>query len=191
MTRDSDKDVEGFTSEAHSCAQSSAQSGKASQGYELALYSPPDSALAEIVEKRRTSEAREREMLAFAKAHILKCGDFLLVQDLARHLGIHVELLGPALKEWEAEQRIFAIDHDGYRFFPVYAFPSQGGACPIPGLSKVLSILCPLKDGWGVSFWFISPNGWLGGSRPMDLLSTEPSRVISAAYDEANRVTHG
>lgn len=48
-----------------------------------------------------------------------------------------------------------------------------------------------MKDGWGVSFWFISPNGWLGGKHPQDLLSTEPSLVVSAAHEEVTGVMHG
>ncbi|MBK5396636.1 hypothetical protein JFU47_07920 [Pseudomonas sp. TH39(2020)] len=191
MTKDSDKDVNGVASEAFSRAESSARSGKPVQDHELAWCSPSEAALTRADEKRRTIEEREREMVALARAHILTCGDFLLVQDLANHLGIHVELLSPALKEWEADHRIFSIDHDGCRSFPVYAFPSQGGASPIPGLRDVLSVLCPMKDGWGVSFWFISPNGWLGGKRPQDLLSTDPSRVISAAHEEVGGVMHG
>jgi hypothetical protein len=157
----------------------------------LAWRSPSDPALAQTDQKRRTIEEREREMLDLARAHILASGDFLQVQDLARCLGVNVELLSPAIKEWEAGQRIFSIDHDGCRSFPVYAFPPQGGASPIPALRDVLSILGPMKDGWGVSFWFISPNGWLGGKRPQELLSTEPSLVISAARDEAVGVVHG
>ncbi len=38
-------------------------------------------------------------MAALARAHILTCGDFLLVQDVANHLGIYVEFLSPALRE--------------------------------------------------------------------------------------------
>lgn len=191
MTKDSDKDFKGVEREAFSRGESSARSGKSVQDHELAWCSPSEAVLTRTDERRQTIGEREREMVTLARGHILTCGDFLLVQDLASHLGIHVELLSPALKKWEADHRIFSIDHDGSRSFPVYAFPSQGGASPIPSLRDVLSVLCPMKDGWGVSFWFISPNGWLGGKRPQDLLSTEPSRVISAAYEEADSVMHG
>lgn len=159
--------------------------------HKLARCSSSEAALTRSDKKRRTSEEREREMLSLGRAHILTSGDFLLVQDLANHLGVHVELLSTALKEWQADHRIFSIDHDGFRSFPVYAFPLQGGASPTPELRDVLSILCPLKDGWGISFWFISPNGWLGGKRPQDLLFSEPNRVISAAHDEVGSVTLG
>lgn len=48
-----------------------------------------------------------------------------------------------------------------------------------------------MKDGWGLSFWFISPDGFLGGERPRDLLSTDVNSVILAAHDEAVGVTAG
>lgn len=190
MTIDPDKDVKTAASEV-SRAESSALADNPLKDQELDACPRPGAAPTAREEKRRTNEEREEEMVALARAQILTCGDFLLVQDLANHLGIHIELLSPALMQWEADHRIFSIDHDGCRSFPVYAFPSQGGASPIPGLRDVLSVLCPMKDGWGVSFWFISPNGWLGGKRPRDLLSTEPNRVISAAHEEASGVMHG
>lgn len=164
---------------------------KPAQNHEPAGSSPSRGALTGTEEKRRTSEEREQEMFALAKAHILMCGDFLRLQDLAHHLSMPLEFLSSALKEWEADHRIFSIDHDGCRSFPVYAFRAQGEVSPIPALRDVLSILCPMKDGWGVSFWFISPSGLLGGKRPKDLLSTEPGVLISAAHEEAGGVTHG
>ncbi|MHC8350962.1 hypothetical protein ACYZT7_16890 [Pseudomonas sp. RT4P38] len=190
MTIDPDKDVKASANEV-SRAESSALADNPLKGQELDACPRPGTAPAAREEKRRSNEEREGEMDALARAQILTCGDFLLVQDLAIHLGIDFELLSLALMRWETDHRIFSINHDGCRYFPVYAFPSQGGASPIPGLRDVISVLCPMKDGWGVSFWFISPNGWLGGKRPQDLLSTEPDRVISAAHEEASGVMHG
>jgi hypothetical protein len=191
MTIDPDKDVNATAIEAFSRVESSAPAGKPLKEHGIDVCPRLGAAPARRDEKCRTVEEREDEMAALARAHILTCGDFLLVQDLSNHLGIHVKLLSPALKEWEADHRIFSIDHDGCRSFPVYAFPSQGGASPIPGLRDVLSVLCPMKDGWGVSFWFISPYGWLGGKRAQDLLSTDASHVVSAAHEEASGVMHG
>jgi hypothetical protein len=190
MTIDPDKDVKAFANEV--CrAESAALADNSLKGQGLDSRSRLGAAPTAREERRRTNEEREEEMVALARAQILTCGDFLHVQDLANHLGIHIELLSPALIRWEADHRMFSIDHDGCRFFPVYAFPSQGGASPIPGLRDVLSVLFPMKDGWGVAFWFISPNGWLGSKRPQDLLCTEPDRVISAAQEEASGVMHG
>jgi len=161
------------------------------QHHELAECSPSNAALTQTDERRRTVEEREREIVTLAKAHILTCGDFLTVQDLANHLGTDVRLLSPALKAWEADHRIFSIEQDGCEYFPIYALPPQGGASPVAGLRDVLAILSPMKNSWGVSFWFVSPNGLLGGKRPKDLLANKPSLVISAALDEACGVMHG
>ena len=159
--------------------------------HERALLSTLDPAIARTDKNCRSVDEREREMVDLARAHILACGDFLQIKDLANYLGIQVEFLSSAITEWEADHRIFSIDHEGCRSFPTYAFPSRSEASPIPALRDVLSILRPMKDGWGVSFWFISPNGWLGGKCPRDLLSIEPRLVISAARDEKAGVMHG
>lgn len=113
MTIDPDKDVKATAIEAFSRVESSAPAGKLLKDHGIDVCPRPGVAPAGRVEKRRTIEEREEEMVALARAHILMCGDFLLVQDLANHLGIHFELLSPALKEWEADHRIFSIDHDG------------------------------------------------------------------------------
>lgn len=194
MAQNSDKDAKdakGAAGVAFSRPDTSTRSSTPIQEHEVVWCSPTDAAPTRTDEKRRTIEERERKMVELAKAHILSCGDFLLVQDLANHLGIHAGILSTALKEWEANHRIFSIEHDGFRLFPAYGFPPHGGDSPIPGLMDVLSILCPMKDGWGLSFWFISPNGFLGGERPQDLLSIDVKNVILAAHDEAVGVTHG
>lgn len=191
MKQNSDKDAKGAAGEAFSRPDTATRLSKLMQDHELVWCSPPEAALTRTDEKRRTIEGRERKMVELAKAHILSCGDFLLVQDLANHLGIQAGLLSTALQKWEANHRIFSIEHDGFRLFPAYGFPSHCGDSPIPGLMDVLSILCPMKDGWGLSFWFISPNGFLGGKRPQDLLSTDVNSVILAAHDEAVGLTHG
>lgn len=104
------------------------------QDPEVVWCSPPEAALTRTDEKRRTIEERERKMVELAKAHILSCGDFLLVQDLADHLGIHAGLLSTALKEWEANHRIFSIERDGFRLFPAYGFRRTAEAVQSPGL---------------------------------------------------------
>jgi len=161
------------------------------QHHKLAGGSPPNEGLIQTDERRRTVEKREREAVALAKAHVLTCGDFLMLQDLANHLSTNARFLSLALKEWETDHRIFSIEQDGCEYFPTYAFRSLGGASPIAGLTDVLAILCPMKSSWGMSFWFISPNGLLGGKRPQDVLTNEPNLVISAALDEACGVMHG
>lgn len=130
-------------------------------------------------------------MLAQAKSDILGCGDFLPVNRLAQHFNIRAETLTPALVKWEADSRIFSIEHEGCSLFPCYAFSTEPTLSPHPELKGILSILSPTKNGWSVAFWFFSPNGMLGGKRPRDLVSTDASRVSLAAQHEVDGITHG
>lgn len=58
-------------------------------------------------------------------------------------------------------------------------------------MAKVIEILAKNKDSWGMAYWFRSDNSFLGGKRPQDLLASEPERVIEAAMDEVQEISHG
>lgn len=142
-------------------------------------------------ELRDRNRAREHEMLAQAKNEILCCGDFLPVTRLAQHLKTRAETLIPALVEWEIDNRIFSVEHEGCCLFPCYAFSTQFGIRPHPELKEILSILTSTKDGWMLAFWFASSNGMLGGQRPRDLLSMDATWVTLVAQHEADGILHG
>ena len=42
-----------------------------------------------------------------------------------------------------------------------------------------------------MAYWFSSSNSFLRGKRPQDLLVSVPKRVIEAAIDEIQGITHG
>ncbi len=42
-----------------------------------------------------------------------------------------------------------------------------------------------------MAFWFASPNTFLGGKRPQDVLSANPLSVLSASKEEVSAVVHG
>lgn len=142
-------------------------------------------------ELRDRIRVREQEMLAQAENEILRGGDFLPVSRLAQHFNTRAETLTPALVEWELDNRVFSIEHEGCRLFPCYAFSTQFGLRPHPALKEILSILSPTKNGWLLAFWFSSSNGMLGGKRPQDLIGTDETRVVSAAQHEAQGILHG
>lgn len=50
-----------------------------------------------------------------------------------------------------------------------------------PGSRRVLSELRGVFDGWSLAQWFVHPNTWLRGRRPLDLLSARPAAVLLAA----------
>ncbi len=84
---------------------------------------------------------------------------------------------------WKSDGRIFAVMHQGTPTFPGFQFSPEGQ--PLPVIASLLAILGDTHSGWELALWFLGSNGWLDGQRPVDLLLTEPDRVIAAAKHEA------
>lgn len=72
-----------------------------------------------------------------------------------------------------------------------YALDQNAGFRPPKTMAPLIEILSSQKDAWGMAYWFMSLNSFLGGQRPQDLLLSAPEKVIAAAQDEINGVTHG
>jgi hypothetical protein len=58
-----------------------------------------------------------------------------------------------------------------------------------PGPRRVLAELRGVFDGWSLGQWFVHPNPWLRGSRPLELLGARPGAVLLAA--RGDRVVAG
>jgi hypothetical protein len=58
-------------------------------------------------------------------------------------------------------------------------------------MARVIEVLAEHKDAWGMAYWFLSVNSFLGGKRPQDLIASAPERVIAAAIDEVQEIAHG
>jgi hypothetical protein len=131
---------------------------------------------------RKVTE-RVAEILISAKAEILASGQFLTPYGLAEKLDIDANGLTVWLEQSEVQLQIFSIKHEGQIFYPSYTFSTGGKGNLIPGLQDVLTVLHPKKDGWDMAFWFRSPNTFLGGERPEDLLDRNLENIVSAAQE--------
>ncbi|WP_263562250.1 hypothetical protein [Paucibacter sp. DJ1R-11] len=90
--------------------------------------------------------------------------------------------------DWLREGLLFAIDHEGRRLFPGYAFNDSGE--PIPALKEVLSVF----EGYSpfrLAAWFESASSQLGGVRPRELIAHDPAAVIAAAKAQKLGPLHG
>lgn len=136
-------------------------------------------------------EQRLEAMLARAKTEILAGGHFLTPDCLTlRHDG-ELDQFTMSLKQAEANQRIFSVEHQGQSLYPDYAFSENQGWNLLPGLALVITTLQPTLDGWGMAFWFRSPNSFLGGKRPEDHLHQELEKVLAAAREEVANTMPG
>lgn len=134
---------------------------------------------------------REAKMLAAAKTEILQSNDWVTaseISDLA-----HFKSSNPSSQpnKWKVARKIFALRHEGIDYFPMYGLNPAQGFRPFSGMEPIITTLSSMKDGWGMAFWFASPNSFLGGARPKDVLQASPADVLAAANDEVCGVMHG
>lgn len=129
---------------------------------------------AAVLQARRNAEAREALLREFGAVTSSE------VADLA---GSRAKNRAALANRWRKEGRIFAVTHRGQTYFPGFQFGADGR--PLPVVAEVLRALGEDAPAWQTALWFTGANGWLGGARPVDLLTGEPGRVAAAAQREA------
>ena len=130
-------------------------------------------------------------MLVKARKAVLESGDWLSAAELAQLAQLSTTNPSAQPNKWKKNGQIFAIHHNGVDYFPGYGLDRDANFRPLKAMSQVIEVFDGHKDGWGMAFWFLSANSFLGGKRPQDLLATDPERVIAAARDEVQGIEHG
>lgn len=92
------------------------------------------------------------------------------------------------VSRWHSEGKLFAIEREGKRFYPAYAFDEFWQ--PRPVIGNVISALEGISP-FRIASWFSSDCSYLGSRRPMDLVASQPDEVIAAAMDHAMGPVHG
>ena len=83
--------------------------------------------------------------------------------------------------------KVFSVVHRRQVLYPGFQFSSSNGA-PIPAIAILLPVLRSRFQGeWEIALWFATPNSWLGGRRPLDVLRDDEDGVIKAAQAGATR----
>jgi hypothetical protein len=80
---------------------------------------------------------------------------------------------------WATEKKIFSIRFENKTLYPRFQF--RDGS-PIPAIARVLDLFPDHFTGWDIAFFFTSPNSYLDGKKPVDLLKTDPERVVSLVH---------
>jgi len=86
------------------------------------------------------------------------------------------------LKDWQHDEKIFSIIHNGIRYYPKFQFLDNQ---PLPIIGEILKIFATdiTRSNWHNLFWFASNNGWLhDGAAPMDMLH-DVSVLQAAKYN--------
>jgi hypothetical protein len=133
----------------------------------------------------------QARMMVDAKSTILESGDFLPAAAIASLAGYSAKNPSAQPNRWKKDAAIFAIQHKGNDYFPMYALDAEENYRPYKALAEVLRIFGETKTGWGIAFWFAGLDSFLDDRRPQDLLESEPDLVIAAAKDEVAGIRHG
>lgn len=136
------------------------------------------------------NELKEATMLARARTAVIDSGDWMTAAEIASAAGFSSSNPSAQPNKWKRDGIIFAIRHNGIDYFPSYGLDPQAGYRPRKPLARVIATFGDTKDSWGLSYWFMSANSYLGGKTPRDLLAVDPERVIAAAADECEGVLH-
>jgi hypothetical protein len=134
-------------------------------------YLPAD-ALAPVMPDIEADNAR-------AQADFLKTYRTLTADDVAQRAGHSAANRSATAHRWKAERKIFAVRAGGREVYPEFQF-REGR--PLPALQPVLTALSG-RSGWQIAFWFISPNGWLGGPAPIERLEDGAALAAAAGHE--------
>jgi len=135
----------------------------------------PTPSTAETTHLRRNAEARAAFLEEFGT---------LTSREVAEFAGSSAANRAALANRWKTEGRIFALETGGQTRFPAFQFSADDGQ-PRPVIAEILKLLQPRLSGWQTALWFTGRNGWLGGERPVDLLTATPAAVVEAARQEA------
>ena len=141
---------------------------------ETLLPTPPA-----VLQARRNAEAREELISEFG---------VLSSTGVASLAGSRAKNKASLANRWKQEGRIFSVPHRGSVYFPSFQFDSEGR--PREAVAGVIRAWGSKISEWGLGLWFTAANGTLGGKRPVDLLESEPDRVVGAAEREGTELVY-
>ncbi len=126
-----------------------------------------------VLQGRRNAAAREALLAEFGAL------DSSAVAALA---GSTAQNRAALAHRWRQERRIFSVPFRGGLLFPSFQFDESGR--PRAAVAPVIAALGEGGAEWELALWFTAVNGFLGGRRPVDLLASEPRKVVEAAEQE-------
>ena len=130
---------------------------------------------AAVLQARRNAEARTALLEEFGALRSHQ------VADLA---GSRASNRAALANRWRAEQRVVAVPVGDELLYPGFQFSPEGRPHPVVGEALAALRSDPHTSDWQAALWFLSPTGWVGGRRPVDLLDEDPDAVVEAARRE-------
>jgi hypothetical protein len=117
--------------------------------------------------------------LAALRSELLASGAFTY-ESLADGRGATPAAVRQFVSRARARNELFTVSHDGETLVPSFLLDAE--LSPRLRLRPIIETLRAAgEDGWALWAWFLTPSGWLGGQRPLDLVDDNPTMVAEAA----------
>lgn len=134
------------------------------------------------------AEAIEARMRARAVETVMGGTAWLTATELVADLPNKPSNVHTMLARWLQQGRIFALEKNGVRIFPRYAFDAM--LEPVPILKDVLKVLHG-RSPFQIAAWFESTSAHLNGKRPREVLEQDGVAVVMAAQRLVEGAVHG
>jgi hypothetical protein len=132
----------------------------------------------EPVEKGHSHEETDRESRTWREQFIERYGARSAPQ-VADEAGNTAKNRSAIASRWTDEKKIFGVRFQNRTLYPRFQFKDGE---PIPAIAEILKEMPPSFTGWDLAFFFTSPNTYLDGKLPVELLKSKPERVVSLAH---------
>ncbi|MFI4987945.1 MAG: hypothetical protein ACHQF3_10940 [Alphaproteobacteria bacterium] len=88
---------------------------------------------------------------------------------------------------WKRAGRVFSVKVGRHEVFPAFQFDDDGE--PKPAIERALKALAGKLSSWQTALWFVSPNSWLDGAKPVEKID-DAGAIEAAAKFEVEEVLY-
>lgn len=128
--------------------------------------------------RETSAEELDRESLEW-RQHFVSNYKVLTASEVADQAGNTAKNRSAIASRWTDEKKIFWIRFQNKTLYPGFQFKDGE---PIPAIAEILKDMPPAFTGWDLAFFFTTPNAYLDGKLPLDLLKLNPKKVIPIAH---------
>ena len=115
---------------------------------------------------------------AAARESFLRDVGLLDSSEVGELLGSEARNRSAMASRLKREGKLFAVTFRGADLYPAAQIVDGEPSSAIPEILEVFTCDSP----WTVAVWLNAPSGWLDGEKPIELLATDPDRVVRAAH---------
>ncbi len=128
--------------------------------------------------RKTLPEGLDRESRAW-REHFISQYKGLSASQVADEAGNTAKNRSAIASRWTSEKKIFGVRFQNQTLYPEFQFKDGE---PIPAIADILKEMPPSFTGWDLAFFLTSPNSYLDGKLPVDLLKSKPERVVTLAH---------